>query len=357
MSQHAYQSIVIGAGQSGLAASYELKRRGIDHIVLDANSTPGGAWQHRWDSLTMNDVHRVADLPGASAPGASSTQSNKAIPDYFARYEKEFELPVVRPVKVTSVRNAQENPQLLEVQSENESWLAETVVSASGTWMHPFLPYYPGAEKFKGLQIHAAGYTFADVFKDKKVLVVGGGASAVQLIGEVAHTAREVLWATRSEPSWRKGPVDGLASVTWVESRTTQGLPPSSVVTSTGLTLRPQEEFAKNLGIYERRVSMFEELTEHGAKWADGTVREFDAIIWATGFRYAFDYLAPLKLRSEHGGIALESVKNNVQGATTAVKDARVKFVGYGPSASTVGASKAGRQAAIAVRKFLIENK
>lgn len=120
------------------------------------------------DSLTMNDVHRVADLPGAPAPGASSTQSNKAIPDYFARYEKEFELPVVRPVKVTSVRNAQENPQLLEVQSENESWLAETVVSASGTWTHPFLPYYPGAEKFKGLQIHAAGYTLPMFSKTRR---------------------------------------------------------------------------------------------------------------------------------------------------------------------------------------------
>ncbi|GAA1742254.1 hypothetical protein GCM10009794_04110 [Rothia terrae] len=68
----------------------------------------------------MNDVHRVADLPGAPAPDASPAQSNKAIPDYFARYEKEFELPVVRPVKVTSVRNAEENPQLLEVQSEND---------------------------------------------------------------------------------------------------------------------------------------------------------------------------------------------------------------------------------------------
>ncbi|WP_343947405.1 NAD(P)-binding protein [Rothia terrae] len=112
--------MVIGAGQSGLTASYELKRRGIDHIVLDANSTPGGAWQHHWNSLTMNDVHRVADLPGAPAPDASPAQSNKAIPDYFARYEKEFELPVVRPVKVTSVRNAEENPQLLEVQSEND---------------------------------------------------------------------------------------------------------------------------------------------------------------------------------------------------------------------------------------------
>lgn len=59
---------------------------------------------------------------------------------------------------------------------------------------------------------------------------------------------------------------------------------------------------------------MFTELTETGARWADGSEVEFDALIWATSFRYAFDYLAPLKLKSEHGGIALNSVKNNVQG-------------------------------------------
>ena len=133
MNAHIYQSIVIGAGQSGLAASYELKRRGIDHLVLDANLAPGGAWQHRWDSLTMNDVHRVADLQGTRAPGASSARSNQAIPQYFANYEKEFELPIVRQVKVTSVHNAAENPRVLEVQSDQETWFTQTVISASGT--------------------------------------------------------------------------------------------------------------------------------------------------------------------------------------------------------------------------------
>ena len=53
-------SVVIGAGQAGLAASYFLLQRRLAHVVLDANPDPGGAWQHRWDSLSMNDVHGVA---------------------------------------------------------------------------------------------------------------------------------------------------------------------------------------------------------------------------------------------------------------------------------------------------------
>lgn len=356
MTVHIHESLVVGAGQSGLATSYELTRRGIDHLVLDANEHPGGAWQHRWDSLTMKDVHRVANLPGSIAPDASSHKSNKVIPTYFASYEQEHQLPILRPIKVESVHNARDNPSLLEVRATNgRIWLTRTLVSASGTWTHPFVPYYPGWEKFQGLHIHVSRYTGSEVFRNKKVMVVGAGASAVQLIGEIAHTASDVLWATRSKPAWRTDEIDGIASVTWVESRTTQGLPPSSVVASTGLILREQEQYAESLGIYDRRLPMFTELTATGARWEDGSEIEFDALIWATGFRYAFDYLSPLKLRSEHGGIALNSVKNNVQGATTASKDARIKFVGYGPSASTVGAAQAGRQAAREVEKFLRE--
>ena len=61
-------SVVIGAGQAGLSTSYHLKRRGLDHVVLDADEAPGGAWQHRWDSLTMQDVHGIAALPDAEPP-------------------------------------------------------------------------------------------------------------------------------------------------------------------------------------------------------------------------------------------------------------------------------------------------
>ena len=53
-------AVVVGAGQAGLSTSYHLRRRGLEHVVLDADPEPGGAWRHRWDSLTMGDVHGVA---------------------------------------------------------------------------------------------------------------------------------------------------------------------------------------------------------------------------------------------------------------------------------------------------------
>ena len=117
--------------------------------------------------------------------------------------------------------------------------------------------------------------------------------------------------------------------------------------------LRAQEQRAKEMGAYDHPRQMFVRLEEHGARWADGSFEPVDAIIWATGFHYATTHLAPLHLKSAHGGIALVSTGNNVQGATRSRKDPRVNFVGYGPSASTIGASRAGRTAAVSVARYL----
>ena len=82
-----YDAVVIGAGQAGLSASYHLRRLGLDHVVLDADERPGGAWRHRWDSLTMADVHGVADLPDAPAPGGSAERANVVVPAWFGGAE------------------------------------------------------------------------------------------------------------------------------------------------------------------------------------------------------------------------------------------------------------------------------
>ena len=136
-------SVVIGAGQAGLSASYHLLRRGIDHVVLDADDAPGGAWQHRWDSLTMHDVHGIAALPDADPLREDEGRANDVVPAYFADYERAHDLPVVRPVRVDEVvdgrrraaRGARRRPALDD----------PDLVNATGTWSQPFVPTYPGA--------------------------------------------------------------------------------------------------------------------------------------------------------------------------------------------------------------------
>lgn len=344
-----YDAVVIGAGQGGLSASYHLRRLGIDHVVLDADDRPGGAWQHRWDTLTMDDVHGVADLPDSPAPGRGRERANDVIPGWFGDYERSHELPVVRPVRVDRVESAGD---LLVVRAGDRTWTTRTLVNATGTWTRPFVPRYPGQETFRGEQLHTVDYPGPDHFRGKRVLVVGGGASAVQLLGEIRPVA-ETIWVTRREPVWRSGgEIDGRAAIRLVQDRVARGLPPASVVSVTGLALRPQERLAESLGAYQRRP-MFERIEVDGVRWADGTFEPVDVILWATGFRPAVGHLAPLRLRSECGGIPLLAHGSDVQTAVTAAADPRVQLVGYGPSASTIGGNRAGRAAAVAVRRCL----
>nr|WP_314842469.1 FAD-dependent oxidoreductase [uncultured Microbacterium sp.] len=341
-------SVVIGAGQAGLSTSYHLTRLGISHVVLDADDEPGGAWRHRWDALTMRDVHGVAELPGESAPPRDHERANVAVPAYFAAYEQRHHLPVIRPVRVDSV---DDEDGILVIRAGDRQWRARTLVNATGTWTRPFLPHYPGMETFVGEQLHTVDYPGPEHFVGKRVLVVGGGASAVQFLGALAPLT-ETLWATRREPIWRTddfSPEAGAAAVALVEERVARGLPPQSVVSVTGLMLRPQEAQAQRLGAYDARREMFDRIEPDGVRWADGSFEPVDVILWATGFRPAIGHLAPLHLRSEAGGIQLDRHGRG----TTAVVDPRVQLVGYGPSASTIGANRAGRSAARGVQRAL----
>ncbi|MEI3843645.1 MULTISPECIES: flavin-containing monooxygenase [unclassified Microbacterium] len=341
-------SIVIGAGQAGLSASYHLRRLGIAHVVLDADDAPGGAWRHRWDALTMRDVHRVAELPGDTPPVHDDRRANEAIPALFAAYEEANELPVIRPVAVERVEDEEG---ILLVRADVGEWRSRTLVNATGTWTQPFLPHYPGMETFLGEQFHTVDYPGPEHFRGRRVLVVGGGASAVQFLGALAPIA-DTLWATRREPVWRTDdftPEAGAAAVALVEQRVAQGLPPQSVVSVTGLALREQEREAARLGAYAARRPMFSRIEPDGVRWADGSFEPVDAILWATGFRPAVSHLAPLRLRSAAGGIQLDRAGRGTQ----AVRDARIQLVGYGPSASTIGANRAGRTAARGVQRYL----
>ena len=345
--------VIIGAGQAGLSSAYHLKQLGLEparhFLVLDADQGPGGAWQHRWPSLTLTTVNRVHDLPGmsfADFAGDTSVRASVAVPHYFAAYEEHFGLKVLRPAKVRVVCDRGDR---LRVESDRGVFSARGLINATGTWEKPYIPPYPGTGSFRGLQLHTKDYVEPEVFRNKHVLVVGGGISAVQLLDEISRVTR-TTWVTRTPPRFREGPFDqdaGQAAVAMVEERVRAGLPPRAVVSVTGLPVTPAIEAMRERGVLNR-LPMFSAITPDGVQWEDGSSLAVDVILWCTGFQSALDHLAPLMLREESGGIVMTG-----RLATQVAKDPRVHLVGYGPSASTIGANRAGSAAARELTSYL----
>ncbi|MFI8091711.1 NAD(P)-binding domain-containing protein [Streptomyces sp. NPDC086080] len=342
--------VVTGAGQAGLSSAYHLRRTGFepdrDFVVLDHSPGPGGAWQSRWPSLTYGTVHGMHALPGMELVGADPARaSSEVISEYFDRYERTFDLRVRRPVDVRAVREGPGGR--LRVETSDGDWTTRALINATGTWDRPFWPRYPGQETFWGRQLHTARYPGPEAFAGQRVVVVGGGASGTQHLLEIAPFAAATTWVTRRPPVFREGPFDaeaGRAAVALVEERVRQGLPPRSVVSVTGLPLNDAIRRGIADGVLDRQP-MFERITPDGVEWGDGRRVAADVILWATGFRPAVDHLAPLRLREPGGGVRIEG--------TRAAADPRVHLVGYGPSASTVGANRAGRAAVRDIRRLL----
>ncbi len=367
--------VVIGAGQAGLSAAYHLQRRGFTSalesaqgsnartglpasadvaaqrtfVVLDANAAPGGAWQHRWESLTMATVNGIFDLPGLEKPPLDPAEpSRTAVPRYFAEYERLNEFPILRPVTVTAVRRAGADPRGdFVVESSAGEWRAAHVINATGTWTNPVHPLYPGSDTFLGRQLHTADYVDLEQFRGHRVAVVGGGISAVQQLEEISRVAT-TAWYTRREPVFLDGEFEpettGRDTIARVTADVEAGKPASSVVSYTGLGWTPYARAARDRGVLVRRP-MFTRIEPHGVREADGSFTSVDTILWATGFRAALGHLDGLGLRNELGGITMTG--------TETAADARNHLIGFGPSQSTVGANRAGRQAVAAIVRDL----
>ncbi|WP_444664698.1 NAD(P)-binding domain-containing protein [Cellulomonas sp. CW35] len=386
--------VVIGAGQAGLSAAYHLHKAGLvpvgdrgwqdaeaTFVVLDDAPAPGGAWQHRPPGMRVSDAHGVHDLPGMPllVPDPAESAAH-AVPYYFAQYEEAFGLHVQRPVAVTRVEDedADEAPaggrrlvvtsHLVDSPGEEVLWRARGLVNASGTWRKPFWPTYPGRAAFRGRQLHSRDVLDPGALADGHVVVVGGGTSAAQLLLALADVTT-TTWVTRRPPAWRDGqltPELGRAAVALVDERTRAGLPPGSIVSVTGLPLTDAYRAGIDAGVLRARPA-FSRIVPDGVVWDDPVpppvpaAEPFDGVVpglgawvggdahvaagtlvWATGYRPALDHLAPLRLRGPRGGIVMDG--------TRVAADPRLHLVGYGPSASTVGANRAGRDA---VRELL----
>ncbi|MCF4135932.1 ArsO family NAD(P)H-dependent flavin-containing monooxygenase [Streptomyces sp. Tue 6430] len=350
MTQHT-DVVVIGGGQAGLAAGYHLRRQGLDFVVLDAQATPGGAWQHTWESLRLFSPAAFSSLPGRLMPAQPGEEYPEAghVVEYLSDYEKRYDLPVLRPVRVHGVHD---DGRLLSVDTDSGTWHARAVISATGTWWRPFLPAVPGREDFGGRQLHTVSYRRPRDFEGRRVIVVGGGNSGAQIAADLVHHT-ELTWVTQRPPRFLADDIDGRALFDAATARRRaldEGRTDTGGVAALGdIVAVPPVREARDRGLL-KASPMFSRLVPGGIEWADGTRAEADAIIWCTGFRPALSHLAPLRLRGPHGHIAVRG--------TRALDEPRLHLLGYGDwvgpaSATLIGVGRPARDTARQIAELL----
>jgi len=381
--------VVIGAGQAGLSVAYYLRRFELvadeDFVMLDRAPGPGGAWQHRWSSLRLGTAHRVNDLPGMGEIGLSFDTADRNLPakegvaEYYGRFEEHFDLRVRRPMNVRSVVNdgvdlrvdyEDLTPQPMEdlkakgffgrrrrtfeepaaSPAPRHRITTQFLVNATGTWGSPFVPYYPGMADFAGRHVHTSDYTDVEDFRDRHVVVVGGGTSAIGFMLELEDVAGGLTWVSRRPIDWldrQELDLEGASAAVALQdeaARSGRALP--SIVSGTGVPRSRRIAAGIERGLLVARP-MFDRIEADRVLWDghEGGMARADAIIWATGFRPELRHLSPLKLREKTGGVTV--------GQGAAWNDPRVFLAGYGPQASTVGANRAGRMIARQIMAML----
>lgn len=191
-------TLVVGAGQAGIAASEHLSQLGVEHLVLERQRI-AQAWRTgRWDSLVANGPAWHDRFPGLEFKGDRDGFPGKdEVADYFEDYVRQIKAPVRTGVEVRRVTRNQGRPGFTVETSEGVIE-ARNVIAATGPFQVPVIPpIAPAAPAAPAdgrlLQIHSAHYHRPAQLPEGAVLVVGAGSSGVQIADELQRAGRKVF--------------------------------------------------------------------------------------------------------------------------------------------------------------------
>ncbi len=193
-------TILVGAGQAGLATSYHLTRQGFEHIILEQAAGPADAWRSdRWDSFTLNTPNWAFRLPGAEyqgdAPGGFMSRGE--IVARLENYASLIHAPVRYGVRVESIEQDPEGAGY-RVQAGDANWEGRHVVIATGMYQRPKVPAFSRDISSRVTQVHSGGYRNPSSLPDGSVLVVGSGQSGCQIAEELYQSGRKVFLSVGS---------------------------------------------------------------------------------------------------------------------------------------------------------------
>lgn len=293
--------IVVGGGQSGLAAGWALRELGMPALILEASDRTAGSWPRYYDSLRMFSPVEFSSMPGLPFPGAPGHYPYRdEVAKYLEAYADGLGVEVQTNIHVETIH--EDGRQFVVCTADGRSLRASGIVAATGSFANPYRPTIAGERDFTGQLLHIAEYRNPMPYVGQRVVVVGAGDSAIQVASDLASVAKVSL-ATRKPVRFIPQRLRGKDVHYWYRETGFDALPPEwltkitsgTVVTDSG---GYQEELAQ--GRFDRRP-MFDSLDGDRVVWRDGQSEPVDTIILATGYRPSLKYLRELGALDEHG--------------------------------------------------------
>jgi putative flavoprotein involved in K+ transport len=292
------ETVIVGAGQAGLATGYHLQRRGRPFVILDSGSRVGDNWRRQWDTLKLYSPAQYDSLPGLAFPARKWTFPGKdEVGDYLEAYAPRFELPVTLETKVLTLER--DGARYL-VTTARGRYRCDDVVVATGTFGRtPAIPAIADQLDPAILQMHSSEYRRPAQLRDGRVLVVGARHSGADIAFETTQTHPTIL--AGRDCGQIPPRIDSLGMhlvfpvllFAWrhvVTRRTPNGRKAMPHIRSHGgPMLRVKRSDLADRGV-ERITSRIEEVRD-GLPVVDGVPRDVANVVWATGFQHSFDWI------------------------------------------------------------------
>ncbi len=183
------ETLIVGAGQAGLALSHHLSAAGREHVLLERGRV-GQRWHERWDSLTLLSPNWMNRLPGEPEPvDRDGFLPLAAFVAHLEAYARSFAAPVAEGVEVERVAREGDG---FRVDTTSGPWRARSLVIATGDAADPHVPL---AVPSGLLSLHSSEYRRPPQVPEGRVIVVGAGTSGQQLALELQQAGRDVVLA------------------------------------------------------------------------------------------------------------------------------------------------------------------
>ncbi len=207
-----FETVVIGAGQAGLAVGYHLAQQDADFVILDGAAQPGESWRARWDSLRLFTPAKYSSLPEMPFPAPPNHLPDKdEVAAYLTAYATRFELPVRGNASVESLDWDDTRFQLRVGAQRIE---ADQVVVATGAFTQSIVP--DGASRLAPEIVQLTSQEYRNPFglPPGPVLVVGAGNSGAQIALEVSRFRK--VWLAGRDTGYLPRRVLGRDVFDWI---------------------------------------------------------------------------------------------------------------------------------------------